>query len=279
VSEPIVIGPGEGEIIGDSPDRRVEVLSDADELHATWSRFAAGRDGAGLHIHHRHTDLFYVLEGELTVRLGAEDEQVAISAGTLAQVPPMVVHGFRNASHADVKYLNLHAPGCGFIDYMRGLRDGTGVDFDQDEPDADGVLPASEATVGEPEILIEGGGARIALLCEVEALSVLEILMPPGGPGPERHLHRHHVESFYVAEGAVDFELDGQRALAEAGTWVQVHPDTPHTFTYPGPEPARLLILQTPDSGFAEYMRGLTSGNAEYRERALAAFDQVPVDG
>ena len=123
MAEPIVIPSGGGEVIGDSADRTVLVLSDCDELHATWSRFGAGRDGAGLHIHREHTDLFYVLEGELTVKL-ADDEEIAAGAGTLVTIPPLVVHGFRNASDADVKYLNLHAPGCGFIGYMRGLRDG-----------------------------------------------------------------------------------------------------------------------------------------------------------
>ncbi len=35
-------------------------------------------------------------------------------AGTLARVPPDVVHGFRNGSDAELRYLNLHAPGQGF---------------------------------------------------------------------------------------------------------------------------------------------------------------------
>ena len=147
-------------MIGDSADRTVLVLSDRDELHATWSRFAAGRDGAGRHIHHDHTDLFYVLEGELTVKL-ADDEEIAAGAGTLVSIPPMVVHGFRNASDADVKYLNLHAPGCGFIPYMRGLRDGEPIDFDQADPEGvEGLLPPSEITIGGELFTLEGEGQR-----------------------------------------------------------------------------------------------------------------------
>src|SRR6185436_11828342 len=120
----MLIRPGGGEVIGDSPERRVEILSDHPSLHATWSRFAAGRDGADLHIHRDHTDLFYVLEGELTVRLGLDGDEVIVPAGMIARVPPLVVHGFRNGSDAEMRYLNLHAPGVGFADYMRGLRDG-----------------------------------------------------------------------------------------------------------------------------------------------------------
>ena len=76
-----VIEAGGGEVVGDSPERRVEILSDHEHVHATWTRYAPHREGADLHIHRRHTDLFYVLEGELTVRLGAADEQVADAGG------------------------------------------------------------------------------------------------------------------------------------------------------------------------------------------------------
>ena len=142
-----IVPPGGGEIIGDSPQRRVEILSDADPLHATISRFGPGLDGADLHVHTRHSDLFYVLEGELTVRLGVEDEQVVVPAGALARVPPNVVHGFRNASEADMRYLNFHAPGCDFANYMRSLRDGRKLVYDQYDPPADGGRPISEAVV------------------------------------------------------------------------------------------------------------------------------------
>ena len=81
MNEPIVIPPGGGEVIGDSAERRVEILSDDPALHATWSRFGPRRDGADLHVHRRHTDIFYVLEGELTVRLGLEDELVSVPQG------------------------------------------------------------------------------------------------------------------------------------------------------------------------------------------------------
>ncbi len=142
VSEPAVIPPGGGEVVGDSPERRVEILCDHDALHATWSRFGPGREGADLHVHRRHTDIFYVLAGELTVRLGPEGEEVVARAGTLARVPPLVVHGFRNASDAELRYLNFHAPGTGFADYMRALRDGRTLSYDQEPPPADGGRPA-----------------------------------------------------------------------------------------------------------------------------------------
>jgi len=146
------------ELIGDSPDRRVEILLEHDAVHVTWSRFGPGRDGADPHIHRRHTDMFYVLDGELTVKL--ESGEVAAPAGTLVTIPPLVVHGFRNAADADVRYLNLHAPGAGFADYMRGLRDGKRVPFDQEDPPPDGTRPPTDATlVAADEVAIEGAPA------------------------------------------------------------------------------------------------------------------------
>src|SRR5919109_2177307 len=109
-----VIEAGGGEVVGDSPERRLEILSDHDAVNATWTRYGPRREGADLHIHRFHSDLFYVLAGELTVRLGLQDENVSVPPGTLVRVPPMVVHGFRNGRDSELRYLNFHAPGRRF---------------------------------------------------------------------------------------------------------------------------------------------------------------------
>ena len=208
----MVIQPGGGEVIGDSRERRVEILSDDDALHATLSRFGPGREGADLHVHRRHTDLFYVLEGQLTIRLGVEDEQVVAPAGTVARVPPMVVHGFRNASDADVRYLNFHAPGVGFADYMRGLRDGRKVPFDQEPPPDQGVRPASEAVLGPPPV--------------EQPIGIAELHGPPDGPQVDAALL-----AFYVLAGELTLTIDGREHPAPAGAWAQVRPGAVHTLT------------------------------------------------
>jgi mannose-6-phosphate isomerase-like protein (cupin superfamily) len=199
-----IVLPGEGEVIGDAPDRRVEILSDADPLHATLSRFGPGREGADLHVHREHSDLFYVLEGELTVRLGVEDEQVIVPTGAIACVPPNVVHGFRNASGAELRYLNFHAPGSDFASYMRALRDGRRYAYDQYDPPAEGGRPIAEARV-------EPGGA-----IEAPAITVTRV------DGQAAH-DGARLASYYVLEG--ELELDGRRA--PAGAFVQT--SEPHT--------------------------------------------------
>lgn len=178
------------EVVGDSPGRRVEILADGDAVHVTVSRFGPAQEGAGLHVHHDHTDLFYVLEGELTVRLGAQDEQRTVPAGSLAAVPPGVIHGFRNASDAEERHLNFHAPGSGFATYMRGLRDGVKVSYDQHEPPADGGRPISDAIVASGDLLFDG-----------EALRVERVRVDGALRGP-----------------ATGYVLDGD----DAGAWVQL---------------------------------------------------------
>jgi mannose-6-phosphate isomerase-like protein (cupin superfamily) len=198
-----LIPPGGGEVVGDAPDRRVEILCDAEWLNATLSRFGPGRAGADLHVHYEHTDLFFVLEGTLTVRLGVEDRQVEVAEGQLARVPPGVVHGFRNASDATLRYLNFHAPGRRFNDYLRAIRDGRTFVYDQFAPPEDGGIPAGAATIGPPEL-------------DAPELQLVVTEAPrPGG----------RLDAIYVLDG--ELRLDG--AAAPAGTWATLMPETDMT--------------------------------------------------
>ncbi|MFL5929772.1 MAG: cupin domain-containing protein, partial [Gaiellaceae bacterium] len=217
----VVIPPAGGEIIGDSADRRVEILSDDETLHATWSRFGPRREGADLHIHRHHTDMFYVLDGELTVRLGTDGETAVVPAGTLARVPPLVVHGFRNGSDAEVRYLNFHAPGRQFADFLRALRDGRSFTYDQHPPPPDGGRPISEAVVG-------GDRRRdgMTVLADIEAIGIAEL--DAAEARRTTHVHRRHVESLYVLEGELTLTVDGTELRAESGSWIQVPPGVPH---------------------------------------------------
>ena len=199
----VVTAPGEGEVVGDRPGRRVEILADDAAVNATFSRFASGMEGASLHVHHAHTDGFYVLEGELTVRLGLADEQLTVPAGAFAYVPPDVVHGFRNASGAEEAHLNFHVPGSDFANY---LRDGRA--YDQHEPPADGGRPISLA--------------RVCFVDELEAgvdIGGLRVRVEHGASDPRRGSRAY----FALADLAVT--ADEEEAFAPRGSWVQVAGD------------------------------------------------------
>ena len=184
-----IVGPDEGEVLGDAPDRKVKVLSDDPGVHATWAQFGAGREGAPLHVHREHTDYFYVLEGELEIRLGPDGAPHRVEAGQLSIAPELVIHGFGNTSDAEARFLNFHIPGSGFIDFMRGLRDGDSRPYDQHDPPADGGRNPGDAFIGPPRDPFS--------LEELEAGEKVE-----------------GARSIYVIEG----ELEG----AAQGSWLQL---------------------------------------------------------
>jgi mannose-6-phosphate isomerase-like protein (cupin superfamily) len=81
-------------------------------------------DGASRHVHLRHADCFHVLEGALEFRL--DGETVRAEAGMSIVVPPGVPHEFTSAGSA--RFLNVHAPSFGFVEYLRKVDAGEIVD-------------------------------------------------------------------------------------------------------------------------------------------------------
>ena len=101
---------------------------------------------AGPHIHHQHTDAFYVLEGELTFEIGAERQTFTVGAGSLVAVPPGVAHSFRTAGRGRSHWLTIHAHDGGFAAFMRGTRDGVQIDWDIAPVPYNGGLDADHVT-------------------------------------------------------------------------------------------------------------------------------------
>lgn len=77
-----------------------------------------------------------MLAGELEFTLG--EETVRAAAGAAVLVPPGVVHAFTNPGPGRARFLNVHAPERGFVDYQRALARGEDVepaDFDVHDVD------------------------------------------------------------------------------------------------------------------------------------------------
>ena len=127
-----------GESVSRSERREVWIVSALPTLTVTWSRYAAGEQGPGLHVHREHTDAFYVLDGTVRFRVGPDGKPIDVGAGGFVAVPPGIAHAFANESDAEANWLNFHAPDCGFASY---LRDGTPWDS-FDVPEDGGGDPA-----------------------------------------------------------------------------------------------------------------------------------------
>jgi mannose-6-phosphate isomerase-like protein (cupin superfamily) len=137
----VQLGGGAGETITDRPGRRLVLLADTSELAVTESLYGPGERGPDPHVHDHHADAFVVLEGALSLTLNGAS--LHATAGTLVVVPPLVVHSFANDGASDVHYINLHAPSCGFGDYLRGNY----PEFDQHPPPADGGADPASVSV------------------------------------------------------------------------------------------------------------------------------------
>jgi quercetin dioxygenase-like cupin family protein len=250
---PLLLAPGEGETVTERPERTLRILGELDDVIVTWFRYEPGEKGPDPHVHHRHTDAFYVLEGEIEVSLGPELETVRAIPGAFAAAPPNVIHTFRNASDTTAIFLNLHAPSSGFGDHIRGKD----IDFDQHDPPADGGLPFADAVFTSPEdaetIRHEASTHRI--LCDLPQLTAIDMTFLPEFEGVDPHTHADHVDAFYVLEGQVEFRVGDEPRLAGPGTFVAAPRGSVHGFRHGGPEPIRFLNLHAPPGGFIDRLR------------------------
>jgi mannose-6-phosphate isomerase-like protein (cupin superfamily) len=142
-----IASAGGGEQIIDSPARQGSFVIVREGLTITHARYAAGEHVAGWHIHHQHTDAFYVLEGEVIFEIGSEAETITVSAGGFVAAPPGLAHSFRVADSGPARWLTIHAPDGGFAAFMRGLRDGIHVEWDIAPVPTDGGLPADQVII------------------------------------------------------------------------------------------------------------------------------------
>jgi quercetin dioxygenase-like cupin family protein len=249
MDEPILLGPGEGDRM-----RNFVIRAGREELVLSEFNYAPGQEGPPRHIHRHHADAFYELEGRL--RLTLDEEHRILDPGGFVLIPPEVIHTFANPDPEPARYLNLHAPGMGFDEYLRGRNE----EFDQvyDVPPGSG-RPTSEAVVLEP-----GEGEQLALgpsrACVkagvadgLGSVAVLETTVAPGFPGPVMHLHEAMVDSFYVLEGTLTLQLDGRTLQARPGFYALVPPGNAHTFSNPGDERVRFLNVMAP-GGFEQYL-------------------------
>jgi quercetin dioxygenase-like cupin family protein len=115
-SHAIFLGPREGEELS-GPRRELRVKYEGDELEVLEFWCEPGFGPIEPHVHEDHADSFYVLEGEVEFTIG--DETTRAGPGTWVAAPPGVRHGFAIPGPGPVRFLNIHAPGTGFIDGVR----------------------------------------------------------------------------------------------------------------------------------------------------------------
>jgi mannose-6-phosphate isomerase-like protein (cupin superfamily) len=125
VADAAIRRPGEGELL-ETENRDLRVRASWEQMDLLEYEAGPGYEGPGPHFHKRHVDSFYVLEGELEFTVGGET--LRAGAGTSVSVPTGVVHSFTNPGSSRARFLNVHAPECGFVDFIRARDIGEDVD-------------------------------------------------------------------------------------------------------------------------------------------------------
>jgi quercetin dioxygenase-like cupin family protein len=123
---------------------------------------------------------------------------------------------------------------------------------------------------GEGETITDRAERTIRILLAHELLDATWTRYEPGERGPDPHVHRQHVDSFYVLSGELEFGLgpEGRELVrAPAGTLVVVPPSVVHTFSNVSDGAATFLNLHAPSGGFAESLRARRDG------RPVEGFD------
>lgn len=117
---------------------------------------------------------------------------------------------------------------------------------------AEGRTPAPLNIVGE-ETLVKVGPAD-----SDGQLAAFHLVAPPMS-GPPLHVHSREDEWFYVLDGELVFELDGERTTVGPGGSVWLRRGVVHRYQNFTERDARLLIVTTP-GGFHDLFVDMSAG-------------------
>lgn len=279
----------DGERITGEGDLGVTLLAELEQIGFAEVRSRPGGIAPPAHLHRGHAEAFYVLDGELTLRL--EDREHRIGPDTWAFVPPEVVHTFAVTGDGRGHFLDIHVPSSGFGDFVRGLRAARSEEELQAVRAAFDQQPAPEYSGADPGLVVvaRAGGAdgetiggrdpnrRATLLVDADEVTVTEFAYGPGERGAERHVHHDHADAFLVVEGEFAFHNRDGTLVAPAGTLVLFPPDVVHGFDNDSDATARCFNFHMPASGFADYLRGQNPDFDQYDPPADGGIDPAAI--
>jgi mannose-6-phosphate isomerase-like protein (cupin superfamily) len=271
-----------GQFLVDQREATVKVLADFPDFVVTYMR-SQHEGGPGRHFHRQHVDGFVVLEGEYAFELG--DERATRSAGAALAIPQRVIHRYEHETTDQGAFLNIHAPGCDFANYLFGDTPPEEADNIFDPPEDEG-LPASEASVlrvaEQGEVITDTPERTIRILADLPELVLTWTRYVEGEEGPGPHVHHEHLDAFFILTGELNFGLgpEVERVTAPAGAFVAAPPHVIHTFRNDGPADATWLNFHAPSAGFANFLRDSSQAwdSFDAPEDGGAPLDEAVVD-
>jgi quercetin dioxygenase-like cupin family protein len=105
-----------------------------------------------------------------------------------------------------------------------------------------------------------------------ESYGLIEVISPPKVPGPPPHSHRHEREFFLILSGELDVMTDGTWQTLRAGSFVELPPNTVHTFINNTAQDVAWVTGWRP-KGFQKFFRdfGIPVDEAMARDRSVSA--------
>jgi quercetin dioxygenase-like cupin family protein len=96
----------------------------------------------------------------------------------------------------------------------------------------------------------------------------------PPMSGPPLHRHSREDEWFYVLDGEITFEIDGERSVLHAGGSAFAPRGTAHTFKNSRDSSAKMLVMVTPGE-FQQFFEELSWLNSELPAPDLVRTEQL----
>jgi len=112
-------------------------------------------------------------------------------------------------------------------------------------------MPATFVKGPDGDDAIDNGVARMDMLVDpgtAEGFAAFVSTVPPLGGGPPTHHHDRYDEAFYVLSGEMEFRVDGETARVPSGSMAWVPRGATHGFRNSSAEPARMLVVTTPEA-------------------------------
>lgn len=229
-------------------------------------------DGPPPHLQTREDEGFYVLQGKLECNVG--NEIVHLGPGDFLNISSGTAHAFTNVGVDEARLVTINAP-AGFDAFqleIGKLVDGPFDSYDPEQGVMDELLDAASRygittgldIDGSPEFLdppfvtvkhakdgeqINAVGDRYRFLAEGGdtngRYALWHAIVGPGG-GPPLHKHSKEEEAFFVLNGELWFEADGNEVTLGPGGFVNLPRGSAHRFQNRGDEAAEMLVLVAP---------------------------------
>ncbi|WP_367025853.1 cupin domain-containing protein [Methylococcus sp. ANG] len=117
-------------------------------------------------------------------------------------------------------------------------------------------------------------GHRIRPLDTDVSYGMIEVTSPPHVPGPPPHFHKSENEFFLIVKGTLDVMINGEWQRCGAGSFLDLQPNTTHTFVNNTEEDVVWITGWRP-KGFERFFRDFGIPAAEQDAEHKSVADQV----